>query len=111
MKLIIAVIKPEQLPAVKDALFDAEVRHFTAMPVLGTASRTEQSTYRGVKKETSMFSRVRLEIALNDARLEPAITAISDGCMKSGGSGKIMVADLSDVVTVWTGKRGPRALH
>jgi nitrogen regulatory protein PII len=111
MKLVIAVIRPEQLPAVKSALFDAEVRHFTAMPVMGTASRTEQSTYRGVQKETSLFSRVRLEIALNDSRLESALNAISDGCMKSGGSGKIMVTELGDAMTVWTGQRGPRALH
>ena len=40
MKLIIAVIKPEQLPAVKKSLFDAQVKHFTAVPVMGTASRT-----------------------------------------------------------------------
>jgi nitrogen regulatory protein PII len=111
MKLLIAVIKPEQLPSVKQSLFDAQVRHFTAMPVLGTAPRTEQSMYRGVKKETSLFNRMRLEIALNDSQLERAIEAISEGCMASGGSGKIMVTELADVVTVWSGQRGPRALH
>jgi nitrogen regulatory protein P-II 1 len=111
MKIVIAVIKPEQLPAVKKELFDADVRHFTAMPVMGTASRTEQSTYRGVQKETSLFSRVRLEIAVNDAFLERTISAVTDGCMATGGSGKIMVTELAEVVTVWTGQRGPRALH
>ena len=49
MKMIIAVINPEQLPAVKQALFDAEIRHMTATSVLGTAPRTEQQMYRGVK--------------------------------------------------------------
>jgi nitrogen regulatory protein PII len=111
MKLIIAVIKPEQLPAVKKSLFDAEIRHLTAMPVMGTASRSEQHMYRGVKKEVSLFNRVRVEIGVNDSKLETAIDAISEGCMDSGGSGKIMVTELNDVITVWTGKRGPRALH
>ena len=67
MKLVIAVIKPEQLPAVKRSLFDAQIRHMTAMPVLGTTTRTEQAMYRGVQREVSLFNRVRLEVAVNDA--------------------------------------------
>jgi nitrogen regulatory protein PII len=82
----------------------------TAMPVMGTATRTEQSMYRGVQREVSLFSRVRVEIAVNDAQLETAIEAISAGAMDSGGSGKILVTELTDAVTVWTGLRGPRAL-
>ena len=110
MKLVIAIIKPEQLPAVKKSLFDAQIRHMTAMPVMGTATRTEQSMYRGVQREVSLFSRVRVEIAVNDARLEAAIEAISAGAMESGGSGKILVTELHEAVVVWTGLRGPRAL-
>ncbi len=110
MKLVIAVIKPEQLPAVKKSLFDAQIRHMTAVPVMGTATRTEQSMYRGVQREVSLFSRVRVEIAVNDDKLETAIEAISTGAMESGGSGKILVVELHDAVTVWTGLRGPRAL-
>jgi nitrogen regulatory protein PII len=110
LKLVIAVIRPEQLPAVKKSLFDAEIRHLTAMPVMGTASRTEQQMYRGVQREVSLFNRVRIEIGVNDAEVETVIDAISAGAMDSGGSGKIMVVEMSDAVTVWTGARGPRAL-
>ena len=111
MKMIVAVIKPEQLPAVKQALFDAEIRHMTATSVMGTATRTEQRMYRGVKKEVSLLSRVRLELAVNDANLERALEAISRGGMASGGAGKIFVTELHEVVTVWTGERGTRALY
>jgi nitrogen regulatory protein PII len=111
MKLIVAVIKPEQLPDVKQALFDAEIRHMTATSVMGTASRTEQQMYRGVKKEVSLFNRVRLEVAVNDATMERAIEAITRGGMESGGGGKIFVTELHEVVTVWTGERGSRALY
>ena len=72
MKMIVALIKPEQLPAVKQALFDAEIRHMTATSVMGTAPRTEQQMFRGVKKEVSLLKRVRLELAVNDANLERA---------------------------------------
>jgi nitrogen regulatory protein PII len=67
--------------------------------------------YRGVAKEVSLFRRVRLEIAVNDDRVEAAIQAISEGAQKSGGWGHIFVTELAEVVTVWTGERGPRALH
>jgi nitrogen regulatory protein PII len=48
---------------------------------------------------------------VNDAVLERAIEAISRGCMETGGVGKIFVTELHDVVTVWTGERGSRALY
>jgi nitrogen regulatory protein PII len=111
MKLVVAVIRPEQLPSVKQTLFEAQIRHMTATTVQGTGTRTEQSMYRGVAKEVSLFRRVRLEIAVNDDRLETAIEAISEGARQSGGWGHIFVTELVDTVTVWTGERGPRTLH
>ena len=111
MKLVVAMIRPEQLPSVKQALFDAQIRHMTATTVQGTGTRTEQRMYRGVAKEVSLFRRVRLEVAVNDDRLETTIQAISQGARDSGGWGHIFVTELTDVITVWTGERGPRALH
>jgi nitrogen regulatory protein P-II 1/nitrogen regulatory protein P-II 2 len=110
MKLLIAVIRPEQLPAVKQALFDSQIRHLTATTVMGTAPKSEQQMYRGVQREVSLFRRVRVEIAVNDSELETAIDAISRGAHETGGWGRIMVQPLEDIVTIWTGVRGPRAL-
>ncbi|MHC4350697.1 MAG: P-II family nitrogen regulator [Planctomycetota bacterium] len=110
MKLLIAVIRPEQLPAVKQALFDSQIQHLTATTVMGTAPKSEQQMYRGVQREVSLFRRVRVEVAVNDAELETAIDAISRGAHETGGWGRIMVQPLEDIVTIWTGVRGPRAL-
>ena len=110
MKLIVAVIRPEQLPSVKQALFDAQIRRLTATTVMGTAPQTEQQMYRGVQREVSLFARVRVELAVNDSEVETAIDAISRGAHETGGWGRIMVQPLDDVVTIWTGVRGPRAL-
>ena len=110
MKLVIAIIRPEQLPAVKQALFDAQIRHLTATTVMGTAPRTEQQMFRGVQREVSLFRRVRVEVAVDDSQVEPAIEAISRGAHETGGWGRIMIQPLEDVVTIWTGVRGPRAL-
>ena len=111
MKMVSALIRPEQLPAVKKALFDAKFRHFTVMTVVGTASRTEQSMYRGQQREVSLFNRVRVELALNDQNVESAMEALAVGAKDSGGYGRIFVTELHDVMTVWTGARGPDSLQ
>jgi nitrogen regulatory protein P-II 1 len=110
MKLIIAVIRPEQLPAVKQALFDAEIRHMTASAAMGSAPRTEQQLYRGVTKEVSLFNRVRLDIAVTESNVDRAVEAIRAGAQVTGGSGKIFVVSLDDTIEV-SGKRGTRALY
>ncbi len=110
MKMIIAYIRPEQLPAVKQALFDVQIRHMTAMTVMGTASKTEQKMFRGVREEVTLFRRLRVEVFVQDAVLETAIDAISRGTQESGGYGKIFVINLEDVIKPWTGERGPNAL-
>ncbi len=110
MKLVIALIRVEQLPAVKQALFAAQIRHLTATTTLGTAPKSEQQKFRGVAREVSLFQRVRVEVAVTDAMAETAIGAMRDGAMESGGWGRIFVLELSDAVTVWTGQRGPETL-
>ena len=110
MKVIFAILRSEQLPAVKQALFDAQIRKMTVMPVLGTAPSTEQQKFRGVAREVSLFQRVRLELTITDAMLETAMQAIRDGAMETGGWGRIFVVPLKDAMTIWTGQRGPQTL-
>jgi nitrogen regulatory protein P-II 1 len=110
MKMVIAVIRPEQLPAVKDALFEAEFRNLTATSVMGTAPKTEQQTFRGVRREVTLFRRVRLEVVLADEAVEKAIGAISEGAKETGGWGRIFVTEVHEAVNIWTDERGPKAL-
>jgi nitrogen regulatory protein P-II 1 len=110
MKLVVAVIRPEQLPAVKTALHEAGFAKLTASTVMGTAPRSEQRKYRGVEQKVSLFRRVRVELAVTDSDLERAIQAITDGAHEVGGWGSIFVTELHDVVSIWTGERGPRIL-
>jgi nitrogen regulatory protein PII len=110
MKQVVVYLRPEQLPAVKQALYDAEIRHLTAISVLGMAPKSEQQMYRGAEREVELFRRMRVEVNVQDAMLETTIDAISRGAMASGGFGKIFVTELHDVVKIWTGERGTRAL-
>ena len=108
--MVIVYLRPEQLPSVKQSLGEAGIRHLTVIPVMGTAPKTEQQMFRGVERKVSLFRRIRLEITVHDSALENAIDAISRAAMESGGFGKIFITELHDVVKIWTGERGTRAL-
>ena len=110
MKLIVVYIRPEQLPAIKESLAEAEFFHFTVLPVLGTAPNAEQRTFRRVEQKISLFKRMRMELIVKDSDLENAIAAISKGAMETEGAGRIFVTDLHDAVKIWSGERGDRAI-
>jgi nitrogen regulatory protein P-II 2 len=112
MKLIIAIIQPHLLPAVKKALYDAQVYKITVSNVLGCGEeKGYQETYRGVEHEVTLLKKVRLEIAVNNDFVEPTIDAIVRGARTNNvGDGKIFVIDLGECVRIRTGERGNRAI-
>lgn len=110
MNMVIAILRPEQLPAVKEALFAAQIRHMTATMTLGTAPKSEQRQFRGVAREVSLFQRVRVEVVVDDSMLETAMQAMREGAMASGGWGRVFVVPVKEAMTVWTGQRGPQTL-
>ncbi len=112
MKLIIAVIQPHKLEDVLQGLDEAQVYLKTVSNVLGCGrqkGRTE--VYRGRKETGNLLKKVRLEIAVNDNYVQPAVSAIVKGA-KTGniGDGKIFVLDLNDCVRIRTGERGSQAI-
>ena len=80
------------------------------MPILGTAPNAEQRMFRGVEQKVTLFKRIRLEIIVKDSQVEPAIEAISNGAMNSGGAGRIFVSPITDAVKIWTGERNELAI-
>jgi nitrogen regulatory protein P-II 1 len=112
MKLVVAIIQPQQLPAVKQSLFDAQIKHLTATNVLGTAPEgAEVRSFRGIAHEVSLFQKVRLEVMLKEEMVDRAVDAIVRGGQDSGGFGIVYVTDIHDVVVVRTGERGERAVQ
>jgi len=112
MKLIIAIIKPDRLEAVKQELYKAEVNLITVSEVLGHGRQMGiTEVYRGVKEMGNLLRKVQLLIAVNDSFVEPTIRAIIDGG-KTGeiGDGKIFVLPLEDCVRIRTEERGGLAI-
>lgn len=112
MKLVVAIIQPQQLPTVKQSLFDAQIKHLTATNVLGTAPEgAEIRSFRGIAHEVSLFQKVRVEVMLKEEMVDRAVDAIVRGGQDSGGFGIVFVTDIHDVIVVRTGERGERAVQ
>jgi nitrogen regulatory protein P-II 1 len=118
MKLIIAIIRPERLEAVQEALQAAldEGGHYrlTVQTVDGHGRQEGEVEYfRGEPMRQSTVQKSQLTIGVNDAYVEPAIQAIVRGARTDGGEigdGKIFVLPLEECVRIRTGERGGGAI-
>jgi len=112
MKLVIAIIQPHKLEDVLHELEKAEIHLKTVSNVLGCGrqkGRTE--VYRGRKETGNLLKKVRLEIAVNDTFVKPAIDAVMRGARTGAvGDGKIFVIDLHECIRIRTGERGDEAI-
>jgi nitrogen regulatory protein P-II 2 len=112
MKLIIAIIRPEKFEDVQDALDAQHVSLMTATDVRGCGSQRGYSeNYRGNKGVIRLLSKVKLEIAVNEAYVEPTIAAILKAA-KTGniGDGKIFVLPLEEAYRIRTSEKGSIAI-
>ena len=112
MKLITAVIRPEKLPNVKEALFKIGVTGVTLSRVSGHGGEREVlEHYRGTQVRLEFHEKVKLEIAVSEAFVERTVRAISSSA-RSGevGDGKIFVQSLEQVIRIRTGESDADAL-
>jgi nitrogen regulatory protein P-II 2 len=115
MKLIIAIIQPTRLEAVKTALTEVEVFRLTVMDVQGFGRQKGHSeVYRGHEIAVNLLRKVQLQIAVNDQFVEPTISAIIKGGRTGAhgeiGDGKIFVLPMDDCIRIRTGERGGEAI-
>lgn len=112
MKLIIAIIQPYKLEEVKEELYKTNINLITVSEVLGHGrQKGVAEVYRGHKETGNLLRKIRLEIAVNEDFVEPAIKAITKGA-KTGetGDGKIFVLNLEECVRIRTQERGKEAI-
>lgn len=112
MKLVIAYIRPEKLSDVKDALDSVEIHKMSVTNALGCGrQRGYVESYRGVQLEVNLLKKVRLEVAVNDAFVEPTVGAMITGARTGNiGDGKIFVVPLEQCVRIRTGESGGEAV-
>jgi len=112
MKLIVAIIRPDRLNEVLEALYRADVRGLTVSRVLGHGGETDRvETYRGTTVKIGLADKVRFEIAVSDPFVEPTIQALCEGARTGQvGDGKIFVVPLERVVRIRTAETDDRAV-
>jgi nitrogen regulatory protein P-II 1 len=115
MKLIIAIIQPSKLEAVKTALTEVEVFRLTVMDCQGFGRQKGQTeVYRGREFAVNLLRKVQLQIAVNDEFVEPTVNAVLKGGRTGEkgeiGDGKIFVLPLEDCIRIRTGERGREAI-
>lgn len=112
MKLIIAYVQPERLNAVKQSLFKADVHRMSVTNALGCGQQKGfHESYRGADIEVNLLKKVRVEVAVNNDFVQPAVDAIVSGARTGKiGDGKIFVMDLADCVRIRTGEKGNDAI-
>ena len=107
MKLVIGIVRPDKANDVLEALYRAEVRGFSLSRVQGHGGELEHvETYRGTRMKMGLSEKVRFEIAVSDAFVEPAIEALCEAARTGEvGDGKIFVVPLERAVRIRTGEK------
>ena len=111
MKLVIAIIKPFKLDEVKEALTAVGVSGLTVTDVKGFGrQKGHTEIYRGSEYTVDFLPKLRIEIALSDELVGPAIDAITKAARTGKiGDGKIFVLPLGEAVRIRTAERGEAA--
>jgi len=106
VKLVIGIVRPEKANDVLGALYRADVRGVSMTRVQGHGGEIERvETYRGTTVKMGLSDKVRFEIAVSEAYLEPTIEALCEGGRTGEvGDGKIFVVPLERVVRIRTGE-------
>ncbi|MDP7995265.1 MAG: P-II family nitrogen regulator [Synechococcus sp. SP2 MAG] len=112
MKKVEAVIRPFKLEDVKLALVNAGIVGMTVSEVRGFGRQKGQvERYRGSEFTVEFLQKLKVEVVIDDDRLDAVITAIAEAA-KTGeiGDGKIFVSSVDTVVRIRTGDRDSSAL-
>lgn len=114
MKLVTAIIQPDRLDAVREALIEAKIGRITVSRVAGHGQQQgEETLYRGQLVIPHLIPKVRLDIACNDEFVDVACDAIIKAARHGEGKigdGKIFITPLGDCIRIRTGDRGGDAI-
>ena len=112
MKKIEAIIKPFKLDDVKEALQEIGIQGLSVIEVKGFGrQKGHTELYRGAEYVVDFLPKVKIEVALDDDQVEPAIAAIIEAAKTDKiGDGKIFVSTIEQAIRIRTGESGSEAL-
>jgi nitrogen regulatory protein P-II 1 len=112
MKKIEAIIRHFKLEDVKNALLEKGISGMTITEVRGFGrQKGHTEMYRGTEYRVDFVPKVKVEVAVDDAKLQTAVNAIVKAAQTGQiGDGKIFVSDLGETIRIRTGETGTDAL-
>ncbi|UOD49309.1 P-II family nitrogen regulator [Orrella daihaiensis] len=112
MKLVTAIIKPFKLDEVREALSEVGITGLTVTEIKGFGrQKGHTELYRGAEYVVDFLPKIRVEVAVADAKVEAVIEAIIKAARTGKiGDGKIFVSPLDEVIRIRTGEQGDEAL-
>lgn len=112
MKKIIAIIRPDKLEAVKNALEETGCHGMTVVEAKGRGRQLGiTESYRGRDYRIDLLPKTQLEIVTREDDVEGIVQTIVETA-KTGdiGDGKIFISPVEEVVRIRTGERGDKAI-
>lgn len=112
MKKIEAIIRPEKLEPLKDALLKMQINGITINQVLGCGKQYGFTEYvRGNTIIMNTLPKIEIKIVVPDERLDEIVeTIISIAETGNYGDGKIFISEVIDCIRIRTKERGESAL-
>ncbi|WP_165060422.1 MULTISPECIES: P-II family nitrogen regulator [unclassified Adlercreutzia] len=112
MKRITAIVRPEKLEILKDALFESGVKGMTVSQVNGCGNQHGwKEYYRGTEVLLNMVPKVKFEIVADDADTASIVQTIQNAARTGEvGDGKIFISPVDEVIRIRTGESGDEAI-
>jgi nitrogen regulatory protein P-II 1 len=115
MRMIVAIIQPTKLDAVREALDRIGVTRMTVCDAQGFGrQRGRTEMYRGYEYKTQLLRKIELQIMVNDDFVERTVDKIAEvartGTEGTIGDGKIWVMPADDAIEISSLRRGPEAV-
>ena len=112
MKLMTAIVRPEQVETVSAALEGFGVNGLTVSQASGYGQqRGHAEVYRGAEYNSDLLPKARVEVLVNEEAMDGVMAAMEEGASTGHfGDGKIWIIDVCDAVRVRTGERGASAI-
>ena len=112
MKKIEAIVRPEKLESIKNALLDAEIDGLTIYEVNGCGNQYGFKTkIRGNEVMMNTLPKLYIMIVVPDQRADEIVNIIIKTARTNEiGDGKIFISDVGECVRIRTGERGIEAV-
>ncbi len=112
MKKIEAIIKPDRLNEVKEALVGMDIKGMTISEVRGFGRQEGKVEYfRGAEYKVDFLPKIKIEIVCKEDTCEKILNAVIESSRTGNiGDGKIFIMPIEETIRIRTGEKGEIAI-